>query len=103
MDTNIHSPRSTQPKLALERPGSEVCIGQFPLNSKDTIRVAIGEFEGHQIVNFRRWFRADDGADRPTKKGLAFAVRHLPAFATIVNDALARARADGLLPHDGGE
>lgn len=94
---------SAQPRQAAQAaPAPEpIVIGDFALNSKDTIRAALDEFNGARIVNFRKWFCDKDGSDKPTRKGIAFAVRHLPAFAALVNDALARARADGLLPDDG--
>lgn len=83
-------------------PASEIEIGTFPLNGRDTVRAALSEFNGQSVVNFRKWYRDGDGTAKPTRKGIAFAVRHLPAFAALVNDALARVCADGLL-NDGGE
>lgn len=76
-------------------------IGHFPLNDKDTIRAELGDYNGTTVANFRKWFD-DDGTAKPTRKGIAFAVRHLPAFAALVNDTLTRARADGLI-EKGGE
>jgi hypothetical protein len=70
---------------------------EFRLNAREVIRAEVSEFNGRQIFNIRRWFRADDGSMRPTAKGLACAVRHLPSLATLVEGALAQARAAGLL------
>ena len=79
-----------------------IAVGQFQLNGKDTIRAELGDFNGTTVANFRKWFD-DDGTAKPTRKGIAFAVRHLPAFAALVNDALARARADGLIEEGGSK
>jgi Transcriptional Coactivator p15 (PC4) len=74
---------------------------EFALNGREVIRAEISSFNGRQIFNVRRWCRAEDGSIRPTPKGLACAIRHLPALAALLADALARARTSGLLPNDG--
>jgi Transcriptional Coactivator p15 (PC4) len=74
---------------------------EFVLNGREVIRAEISAFNGRQIINVRRWYRAEDGSIRPTKKGLACAIRHLPALAALLADTLERARTSGLLPNDG--
>jgi len=74
---------------------------EFALNGREVIRAEISTFNGRQIFNIRRWYRAEDGSIRPTKKGLACAIRHLPALVALLADALARARTAGLLPNNG--
>ena len=74
---------------------------EFALNGREVIRAEISAFNGRQNFNVRRWYRAEDGSIRPTKKGLACAIRRLPALAALLADALARARTSGLLPNDG--
>jgi hypothetical protein len=74
---------------------------EFSLNSREIVRVELGKVNGTPIVNLRRWFRPDGEPPRPTKKGLACALKHLPDIAALVNEALRRARGLGLLPSDG--
>jgi Transcriptional Coactivator p15 (PC4) len=74
---------------------------EFALNGREVIRAEISAFNGWQIFNVRRWYRAEDGSIWPTKKGLACAIRHLPALAALLADTLERARTSGLLPNDG--
>ena len=76
-------------------------VGAFVLNGRETIRARLDFYQGHRIVNFRKWFEGKDGIDRPTRKGIAFAVRHLPEFVALANAALARAIAEGHLPNGG--
>jgi hypothetical protein len=59
-------------------------------------REVISAFNNRHIFNVRRWYRAHGGSIRPPPKGLACAVRHLPAEAALLVDALARARSSGL-------
>src|SRR5262249_10833194 len=74
---------------------------EFALNAREVIRAEISAFNGRQIFNVRRWNRAENGSIWPTKKGFACAIRHLPALAALLADALARARTSGLLPNEG--
>jgi hypothetical protein len=71
---------------------------EFPLNQRDFIRVEITRFKGSPILSVRCWFRPDDGPERPTRRGVAFSIRHLPTTAARLNEALGQARAAGLLP-----
>jgi hypothetical protein len=74
---------------------------EFSLNGREIVRVELGKVNGTPIVNLRRWFRPDGEPPRPTKRGLACALKHLPDIAALVNEALRRARGLGLLPPDG--
>jgi hypothetical protein len=38
----------------------------------------------------------------PGKSGINLSLKHLPRLAAAVNDALSKAREDGLIPLDGG-
>ena len=44
-------------------------------NTREEIRVGMGEFKGHPLVSIRVWVTAED---LPTKKGLAFSPTLLP-------------------------
>lgn len=75
-------------------------------NEAERIRVAIAEFRCVATIDVRQWFQSrDDVEPRPTKKGLTVALRHLPALAEAMQEALTSARAAGLLAdgQDGGE
>ena len=69
---------------------------EFALNGREVIRAEVSAFNGRQIFNIRRWYRAQGGSIRPTPKGLDCAIRHLAAEAALLADTLARARSSGL-------
>ena len=77
-------------------------VGLLQLNAKDRLRVALDEYGGRHIIDIRKWFEPADGGElRATPKGISLDISRLPALASMVNDALERARADGLLPRNG--
>jgi Transcriptional Coactivator p15 (PC4) len=76
---------------------------EFSLNGREIVRVELGKVNGTPIVNVRRWFTPPDGElARPTRRGLAFALKHLPTLAALLNEALHHARVKGLLPTEEG-
>jgi hypothetical protein len=72
-------------------------------NHTEHVRVELSEYEGHPLINVRIWQTGSDGIDRPTVKGIAMAVRKLPALASALVKAEARARELGLIDDEGGE
>jgi hypothetical protein len=76
---------------------------EFPINQRNFIRVEITYLKGSPVLSLRCWFRPDDGLARPTRRGIIFAIRHLPSAAAHLNEALGRARAAGLLSNGGAD
>ena len=70
---------------------------EFALNRRNSLRVEIVYLKGSPILSLRCWFRPDGGPERPTRRGISFAIRHLPNVAAHLNEALSQARAAGLL------
>jgi hypothetical protein len=79
-----------------------IVIAEWPRNKRETIRVALDEYQGRQTIDCRVWWHDNDGVLRPGKSGLTLAVKHLPALADAVGKALARA-IELRLVDDGGE
>ena len=50
----------------------------IPKNKRETLRVARENYQGHDLVNLRVFFEADDGELRPSRKGVAFNAGLLP-------------------------
>lgn len=69
-------------------------------NSAEEIRVALSEFNGHDLINIRVWTAPrDGGAERiPTKAGICCRVALLPKLIEALRNAEAEARRAGLLP-----
>jgi len=45
-------------------------ISEFQKNDNEKVRVEISSFQGKQYLNFRIWFKGDDGDFHPSKKGI---------------------------------
>jgi hypothetical protein len=60
-------------------------IATFRKNSREEVRVSLDDFKGHQLVNVRVWFEAEDGEMRPGKQGLAIRRELLPELAAALN------------------
>jgi hypothetical protein len=78
-------------------------IAQWELNSRESLRVELHEFKGTQLIGIRKWFAAANDAMAPGKHGINLSLKHLPRLAAAVNDALSKARAEGLITDDGAE
>lgn len=86
-----HSDRAPAPQGALKR-----WIADIPKNSREVLRVELSTFNGHDLVNLRVWYGADDDM-RPGKAGVALRVEKLPQLRDAIDKAIAAARAEGLL------
>jgi hypothetical protein len=75
-----------------------IVVDEAALNSRDVLRVTLGEYEGRRTIDCLKFYRREDGTLCPTPKGLTLALDRLPALAEYIAAALDRARADGLLP-----
>jgi len=53
-------------------------------NSREEIRIGLGEYKGHPLVSIRVWMTAED---LPTKKGLAFNPALLPEVIAALEAA----------------
>ncbi len=52
-------------------------LATFRRHGAEELRVSLNEFEGSRYVGLRVWFRDDDGAWWPTRKGLSIRFREL--------------------------
>jgi len=80
-------------------------IASIPKNRRETARISLDEFAGHQLVDLRLWFSPNAGSEpKPSPKGLSLDVKHLPALRAAIEEAERVARAAGLLelPGDRG-
>ncbi len=63
------------------------------------LRVDLNEFKGHDLVALRWWAEPEDGSEEerhPTKNGVSFNVRDLPAVIAALREAEKEARKAGL-------
>jgi hypothetical protein len=67
----------------------ERIIAEFPKNGRETVRVAVGIFNGHRLCNVRSWVPSHDGQLIPTKSGIALRVDVLPRLVEALQEAIA--------------
>ena len=49
-------------------------IVEFAKNAAEVVRISLTEYRGHQLIDARVYYSADEGEYRPTKKGLSLSV-----------------------------
>ena len=59
-------------------------IATIKKNTREEIRIGLGEFKGHLLVSIRVWMIAED---LPTKKGVAFNPDLLPDIIAALETA----------------
>ena len=62
-------------------------VAEWPKKPGETVRVALGDFNGHPTVEIRIWWEDGEGVWRAGKAGITIGRAHLQRLA----DALARA------------
>lgn len=73
-------------------------IATFEKNSKEEVRVSIGEFHGKKLINMRVYYRDTDGEYKPGKQGIALSVELYRDLADAVLRVGERLHSEGLLP-----
>jgi Transcriptional Coactivator p15 (PC4) len=82
----------------MQRPANyESIIGELRKNAAERLRVTIHEFNGHDMLSVRVYAGQDIGQARPTQKGLTMHVSTLPKLIRLLQEAEAKARAEGLI------
>jgi hypothetical protein len=63
----------------------DVLVGQVVKNSREVIRVTVGNYKGHHLVHARVWVAAKgDGEMIPTRSGLSVRVAVLPDLLNLL-------------------
>ena len=98
MDTALHSNHiSGKGRLALPFTAGEWAKG------RDTVRIAITEYNGRCCLDCRVWFTNDAGEIKASPKGLTVQLDALPKLAQAVQAAMAFANRNDLLLEGGGK
>lgn len=63
------------------------CIAAIAKNSRETIRIDLGHFNGHELVHVRVWFIGSDGKPVPSRAGVAFKPELLPEVIAALESA----------------
>lgn len=91
----------TQPSRATAVAQTQCTLAEIDKFWRDrsgrAIVVRITEYNGHQLLDIRTFFTANDGTMRPDK-GVTCPVRLLPQLARSIDKAITEARRLGYLP-----
>ena len=95
---NENLPDQNDRRSSADKDGTQpILIGEFPANARETARVTLENFKGHDLVCVRKWYPDEDGGLRPGRGGISVNVRHLPRLAELITAALEVARHSGLV------
>jgi hypothetical protein len=75
----------------------EFIIGEMRKNAAERVRVSLHEFSGHDMLSMRVYVGQDVGQAKPTQKDLTVNVATLPKLIGLLQEAEAKARAEGLI------
>lgn len=83
---------------APQGPAHDRWIADIPKNSRETLRIQLSTYRGHELATLRVWFSPGHGDElRPGKDGFALRVEKLPELRDAIDRAIAAARAEGHL------
>jgi hypothetical protein len=82
----------------MSRPAQyEFVIGELRKNAAERVQVSLHEFNGHDMLSVRVYVGQDVGQAKPTQKGITVNVVTLPKLISLLQEAEAKARAEGLI------
>jgi hypothetical protein len=76
-------------------------VAVFPKNSREQVRIILGEFRGREILNIRVFWTSDGKNWNPSQKGLAIGVEKLPNLLASLHRAAEALGQDA--PEDAGD
>jgi transcriptional coactivator p15 (PC4) len=86
-----------RPRPTLSQP---VVVSEWWRNrSGQSIRISLSTYQGKNLINVRTWTTVD-GKLKPTVKGFAAELKHLPRLASALAKACSQARELGLITTD---
>lgn len=79
--------------------GKPLVIATFAKNRKETLRVALDQYQGHNLLDVRAMVQLADHADTltPTAKGVSLNVALIPELRAALAEAETKAREMGWL------
>jgi Transcriptional Coactivator p15 (PC4) len=77
-----------------------ILIAEWQLSRGEVARIALRNFKGTWLIDFRRWYETGDGELRAGPKGISQSLKHLRRISAGMNEAIEVARSRGLLQAD---
>jgi hypothetical protein len=73
----------------------DTIIASIPKNSREELRVTLGEFKGHRLCQLRAWALRDGAESIPTKNGFGIQAAVIPKLREALAEAETEARRRG--------
>ena len=64
-----------------------IVIADFQKNKTEDIKLSLTEYQGHKLIDFRVYFKNNEGESKPTKKGITVNVKFFPELKQAIMDA----------------
>ena len=81
---------------AEKQEGSEVIFRDIPKNQSEIIRISLSEFNGHQGINIRVYFRSKETQNLlPSRKGIWIPIKVASDVSTALVEALEQLAKEG--------
>ncbi len=64
-----------------------IVISEFQKNKTEDFRLSLTEYQGHNLLDFRIYFKDKEGESKPTKKGVTVNVKLFPQLKQAIMDA----------------
>src|SRR5690242_7558220 len=87
-------PVVARPESNLRLP-DPIVIAAWPKNGRETLQIKLDSFKGQPVIDCRCWYLDKDGILRPGRGGLTVSIKHLPALAAGLAQAVDVARDTG--------
>ncbi|VWD17370.1 transcriptional coactivator p15/PC4 family protein [Burkholderia contaminans] len=62
-------------------------IGEIQKNSRERLRITVGQYKGHEYIGIRIWFVGEDGQYRPSRSGVTLKPTLLPQLMQALDRA----------------
>ena len=74
-----------------------IVISEFQKNKMEDFKLSLTEYQGHNLLDFRIYFKDKQGDSKPTKKGVTVNVKLFPELKKAVMDAEKLLKEKGML------
>lgn len=64
-----------------------IIISEFQKNKTEDFRLSLTEYQGHNLLDFRIYFKDKEGESKPTKKGVTVNVKLFSQLKQAIMDA----------------
>ena len=64
-----------------------IVIADFQKNKTEDIKLSLTEYQGHKLIDFRVYFKNNEGESKPTKKGITLNVKFFPELKQAIMEA----------------